>query len=389
MAELILADTELMLAFETYSPTDVKHIPLQIAFVNSQPWELIMTFSANPVMQTIRPVFPLPGDPEGIMQTSRPVFHLHGDPEGILLKTFQYSPNLRVGILSNGNLTCFENVKLDGSIGYSMFDPLLLNMKRFPSVSKPGKVAVFTHAYNEGAMLSFWERHFAALVGYENCFVIDNGGDDRSVSGLSHKTNKIRLPLSPIDHWEWCQFNGYFMRFLLRKYKWAIHVDTDEMLVCDGDFQERLLNTPDGIYSPEQAIAVVHDVNYEPPFNFSRPLLEQRNNFVCEIDGFKKPSIASIPVTWQPGFHRSYEPWRELSGIWLVHMREVDSVSVARRNVKFARRSQTARDAQIYAGVKCWQNKSDKQIYEEGVEYITDKFSEPRITLPEWFHSTI
>jgi Glycosyl transferase family 2 len=372
MAELILADNELMLAFETYNPTDVKHIPLQIAFISSQPSELIMTLTANPVMRK-----------------NRLVFHLPGDPEGCLLKVFQYSNNLRAGILSTGILTCVENLKVDESIVYSSLDPLLLNIQRLPSLCKPGKVAVFTHAYNEGAMLSFWERHFAGLVGYENCFVIDNGGDDGSVDDLNRMTNKIRLPLSPIDHWEWCQFNGYFLRFLLRKYKWAIHVDTDEMLVCDGDFQQRLLNTPVGIYAPEKAIAVVHDISHEATFNFSRPLVEQRSNFVYEIDGFKKPCIASIPVTWQPGFHRSYEPWSELSGIWLVHMREVDSVSVARRNVKFAKRSQTARDAQIYAGVKCWQNKSDEQIDKEGVEYIKQKFSEPRITLPEWFYSAI
>lgn len=235
-------------------------------------------------------------------------------------------------------------------------------------------------------MLSFWERHFASLIGHENCFVIDNGGDDGSIDILNPKTNKVRLPLGAIDHWDWCQFNGYFLRFLLTKYVWVVHVDTDEMLVADGDFSEKISNAPAGIYSPEKAIKVVHNSEDEMPFDFSSTLAQQRSHFVEEDPSFKKPCIASTPATWHPGFHQCYEPWKELSGLWLVHMREVDSAMVARREIRFAKRPQTARDAGFYDGVKKWSGKAESEIEEETLRYLRGELAQPRVSLPEWFN---
>ena len=254
---------------------------------------------------------------------------------------------------------------------------------------KPGKLAVFTQTNNEGQLLLYWEEYYGKMVGYENLFILNNGGSDSSCSQLNQKTSVINMPFDIHDLHNCAQLQGYFQRFLLQKYSWVLKVDVDEFMACEDGLLEQVKDLPDGIYSPEMAIGVIHDNNSESPFDYNRSLFEQRKNFVEEHPSMKKPSLASVPATWAPGNHITYEKSKVLLGLWMVHLRDLDFDRLLERNKRIAVERVSADYDKTTVAASFFRGMDLESIIKATANELNNQLSKQRVILPGWITTKI
>lgn len=217
---------------------------------------------------------------------------------------------------------------------HSFFLPLVDYAKTLPlggGYSKPGLLAVFTHAHDDNAMLRFWEAHHARLVGHKNLYVVDHGSAVSPRSVLDPQTNVVPLPRRETDHANMARFCGHFQRFLLSQYRFVLHTDADELLAHEQGEAALLAALADGslegIVQPGQAVEVIHNIqSAEGPLKAGELVSAQRSLVLPAQDIYKKPVLASIPASWLPGFHQVYEQAdvREKRALWLVHLQAAD-----------------------------------------------------------------
>jgi hypothetical protein len=274
----------------------------------------------------------------------------------------------------------FLNVSYDWLTPYSV---------RYSLPAKPGNLAVFTQTNNEGQLLLYWEEYYGKMVGYENLFVLNNGGSDDSCSLLNHKTTVVNMPDGIFDLHNCVLLQGYFQRFLLQKYNWVLKVDVDEFMVCQGGLLARLENLPQGIYSPERAIAVIHDSATEDAFDYNRPLFEQRLNFVDEYPIMKKPSLTCVPATWGPGNHDTYEKSKVLPGLWMVHLRYLDFERLLQRNKRISDTQVTTDYDKATTAASFFRGKDLEFIIKATTNELHTRLSEARVILPSWLAGKI
>jgi hypothetical protein len=310
-------------------------------------------------------------------------------PERVLELFLPSYGEAQIGFLIDGVFRHGEEVRYSNRLVNLSFDPLGMGARLRPVADKGAKVAVFTQAFNEGEMLLYWERFYAALVGHENLYVLDNGSTDDSCARLNPATNVIHMPEVKVDHVAFAQSHSHFQRFLLMRYKWVIKVDTDELLAVEGGLLERLASLPSGTYVPEMALEPVHDKHTEPPFRFDGSVCTQRQHFVMGTHGLIRPLISSVPTSWTPGNHLCFEPSEVLPGFVIAHLRYFDFGFLNEKNAKWAEMRQTEREAGT-----CKQIGALSQLDPDGIEAVTDReiaerFVMERVPLPAWFTAAV
>jgi len=205
---------------------------------------------------------------------------------------------------------------------------------------RPAALAVFTHVYDDNAMLRFWEAHYARLAPHGDLFVIDHGSPTSPRLLLHPETNVVRLPRGVTDHAEIARFCSRFQRFLLSEYRWVLHTDADELLVHAQGNAALLarLARPNAagsacILAPEHAVDVIQRLGDEGPLRLGEPLGPQRG-FMRSNAMYRKPALACEPASWSQGFHQVYEEARVgvEPDLWLLHLQAADFDLLLRKN---------------------------------------------------------
>jgi hypothetical protein len=310
-------------------------------------------------------------------------------PERVLELFMPSYGEAQIGFLIDGVFRCGEEVRYSNRLLNMAFDPLGMGSRLRPVADKGDKVAVFTQAFNEGEMLLYWERFYAALVGHENLYVLNNGSTDGSCARLNPATNVINMPEVKVDHVAFAHAHSHFQRFLLMRYQWVIKVATDELLAVEGGLLERLATLPSGTYVPEMALEPVHDKQSEGPFRFDGAVCTQRQHFVTGTPGLIRPLISSVPTSWTPGNHLCFEPSQVLPGFVIAHLRYFDFDFLNEKNAKWAEMKQTEREADT-----CKQIGALSQLDQAGIEAVTEReiaerFVIERVPLPAWFTAVV
>ena len=295
----------------------------------------------------------------------------------------------KIGFLRNGVAECLEVVRFSPNLLRAAFDPLMLNTKRTQLPKKPGKVAVFTQTYNEGEMLLYWERYYGERVGYENLFVLNNSSEDDSCRQLNPKTSVINMPKAPVDHDHFAQSHGYIQRFLLLKYDWVIKVDTDELLVFEGDLLETVSALEPGTYTPEQGIEVIHDIEKEPRFDFSGKIGTQRKHYVLGTEFLIRPIISSVPTTWTSGNHLSHETCKPLQGCYSLHLKYFDQDFLLSKNKKWSQMVQTEHETTTCRQISDLQALGLQELFDLSCKEINDRLADAPYLIPPWFTSVV
>jgi hypothetical protein len=217
---------------------------------------------------------------------------------------------------------------------------------------RPGKLAIFTHVFNEGRMLQLWERHYLQFVPASCLYVLDDGSADRSLESLSPEVNRISMPRGQLDHWNMASWSGYFQRFLLQRFQWVISTDCDELLIFKGNdpisVLENLSDSP-CVLKPAMAVAPIHQMDVEPSFDFLNDrLFEKRAEIRLEDEMFLKPLIANTKVSWEPGFHLCYETTQTSEDVILVHAKYIDFEHFKSSTANWKLQQQTANDRDFF-----------------------------------------
>jgi hypothetical protein len=220
------------------------------------------------------------------------------------------------------------------------------------------KVAVITMARNESVMLPRWVAHYGAAAGERNLYVLDDGSDDGSTTGLA--ATVITMPVrateqqarrstrSPTRSWRPGRAGGKRLRraragwgfgaykaavasklavALLEMYDVVVYTDADEFIVPDprryaglGDYLEQ--HEGSAVLAPV-GLNLVHLPGREPTLRSDMPLLAQRRH-VKVVGGMCKPAIKRIGARWSAGTHGVKAPYTLSRDLYLLHAKYAD-----------------------------------------------------------------
>ncbi|WP_193615689.1 glycosyltransferase family 2 protein [Massilia sp. YMA4] len=296
--------------------------------------------------------------------------------------------------LDNGTFFFKSELQVDRSFYGNAADWLKL-FEALP-YTKPGRLAVFTHVYNEKAVLEVFLRCYTQLVAAADIYVINHGSDRDQIDHLRNIVHVVDIPRGETDHYNISAFCGHFQRFLLTQYDWVLHVDADELVLHEHGFDALRAALPaqpnPAILRPAHAYELIHDIRSEPAIDLASPVSLQRSLLVAS-PAFHKPVIASRPTTWTIGFHSCLEPDTvTMEQLWLVHLRDFDFERSVERDRKWSALRRSALDAQHIPRDMTRPNREQWQeillaTLEAGktvVKHDSGIGNGPMIALPDW-----
>ncbi len=224
------------------------------------------------------------------------------------------------------------------------------------------RAAVMTIAHNEAVFLPIWLGFYSRHFGASDIYVLDNDSTDGSTLGDGF----VRVPVAhdSVDMAWMNETVSAFQHELLDRYDVVLFTDADEILTpipewgTLSDYIERL----DEEFVNPLGYEILHLRDREAPLDPTRPVLDQRGYWFAH-DGYDKPVLATVPMTWIPGFHRSADGRRNYDpDLRLIHLRRVDyDLGLARRQAR-AERPWAERD--VAEGWTSYNRVADEAEYE-------------------------
>jgi hypothetical protein len=215
----------------------------------------------------------------------------------------------------------------------------------------PRRSALVTIAQNESVFFPLWLRYYSQFFAAGDIYVLDHDTTDGSLDGggftripVSHETFDIRWMVGTMEAKQ---------RELLQSYDVVLVVDVDEIVTTApghgtlGDYLERFDEEWVNCFGYE----LLHMKDSEPPFDPSRPVLEQRSTWFPNMI-YDKPSIATVPMSWEPGFHRRTD-WH-FNGdpdLRLIHLHRMDFEICKARHRRWRERPWNERDLEEGWGI--------------------------------------
>ncbi len=216
-------------------------------------------------------------------------------------------------------------------------------------------VAAVTMVRDDAFFLRAWLRHYGAMFGRENCYVI-NHGRGAEVADLAEGCNIIGIPGDPHKNFDvkrWGLLNN-LVGGLRRYYRHVIVGDVDELVVVDPDagmnLREWLEQAPENrIYTPV-GLEVIHRIDREDQPADDQILGPRRH--VRLAPHYSKPCITSTPAKLSRGGHfAQYGKLHTPDALYLMHLKFCDFSAYAeamdRRNAVTADVGGSVKDAAI------------------------------------------
>jgi hypothetical protein len=188
--------------------------------------------------------------------------------------------------------------------------------------SKPR--AALTIVHNESVFFPIWLDYYSRFFGPEDIYVLDHETSD----GSTDRPGFVRIPVEheTVDHTWMVSAIEEQQRALLERYDVVLVTDVDEIVAphpqtgtlgdyIDG-FEEDFVNC--------LGYELIHMVDREGPYDPSRPILDQRGYWFAN-DIYDKPALATKPLRWRPGFHRTMDgQMRSDPDLYLIHLHRMD-----------------------------------------------------------------
>jgi hypothetical protein len=211
--------------------------------------------------------------------------------------------------------------------------------------------AAFTIVQNEPLFLPLWLDHYGRYFDRTDLYVLDHDTEDGSTAEAGTRCNVLRVHRDKSFDHAWLNATvTAFQTFLLHSYERVLFAEADEMVVADpahydglDDYIERC---PDPV-ARCTGFEVVHYPDEEPPLQFDRPLLAQRNYWHASRL-YSKPLLSAVPMSWSLGFHEAvaFPDLRPDPGLLLVHLHRIDYGACVARHRATAARNWNERDVQ-------------------------------------------
>lgn len=178
--------------------------------------------------------------------------------------------------------------------------------------------------HNEPVFLPIWLRYYSRFFAAEDIYVLDHDTSDGSTSGGGF----VRLPVShdSVDHAWMVATVEELQHRLLEIYDVVLVTDVDEIVapIPERGTLGSYLDEFDEEYVTCIGYEILHLPDREPPLEPERGILEQRGYWFAN-DAYDKPALATVPMSWKPGFHkRADEAFEWDPDLVLVHLHRVD-----------------------------------------------------------------
>lgn len=211
---------------------------------------------------------------------------------------------------------------------------------------RPQRSAVLTITHNEPIFMPIWVRYYSQFFAAEDMYVLDHETTD----GSTDMPGFVRIPIShdKFDNTWMVSTVEHHQRELLERYDVVLVVDVDEIVAPNprwgtladylARFDEEWVNC--------LGYEVIHMKDEEPPFQPDRPVLEQRKHWFAN-DAYDKPSIATVPLRWKPGFHgRADNHFNFDPDLRLIHLHRLDYDICHARHRKWTAKTWNEEDLQ-------------------------------------------
>ncbi len=200
--------------------------------------------------------------------------------------------------------------------------------RRMASPNPDRRRAVVTMVHNEPVFLPIWLRYYSRFFAPEDIYVLDNDTTDGSTDGGGF----VRIPVSHdrVDHTWMVRTIEAKQRELLERYDVVLVTDVDEIVTPTPEWGtlSEYIDRFDEDYVRCVGYEILHLIDREPPYDPARPILDQRGYWFAN-SAYDKPALTSVPVRWEPGFHKLEGEPRLDGSRWdpdlrLVHLHRMD-----------------------------------------------------------------
>lgn len=184
--------------------------------------------------------------------------------------------------------------------------------------------AIITIVRDEGVFLPVWLGYYSRFFAPADIYVLDH----QTTDGSTDRDGFVRIPVSheSVDHtWMVRTIESLQHELLDGDYDTVLVTDVDELVAPDprqgtlGDYLDRF--DEDFVNCLGYEVLQLPD---EPPLDTNRPVLEQRRWWFAN-DGYDKPALATVPMTWEPGFHSRADGEMNLDpDLRLIHLHRMD-----------------------------------------------------------------
>jgi len=176
--------------------------------------------------------------------------------------------------------------------------------------------AVFTIVKDEDYYLSIWLKYYSKYFDKKDIYILNNG-------------KKINLDYNIIDVKSEYSFDVSFLLKtvqdfqckLLENYKLVLFAECDEIIYPKrGNYEDHILNN-DAVKCFGYDILHTKD---EPTINWNLyPLLNQRKWWIKNTM-LNKQLLTTIPLKYEPGFHKAIPEAKIDDALILIHLRKID-----------------------------------------------------------------
>ncbi len=193
-----------------------------------------------------------------------------------------------------------------------------------PGMGTEKRRAVLTIVQNEAVFLPIWLRYYSRFFAADDIYVLDHESTDGSTTGGGF----VRIPVAheTVDHTWMVRTIEAHQHELLQRYDMVLTTDVDEIVAPNPEWGTlgQYLDRFDEEWINCLGYEILHLKDREEPFRMDRPILEQRGYWFA-TSAYDKPALASVPMTWEPGFHMRSD--RRLSldpDLYLIHLHRLD-----------------------------------------------------------------
>jgi hypothetical protein len=184
--------------------------------------------------------------------------------------------------------------------------------------------AVITIVRDEPVFFPIWLRYYSRFFAAEDIYVLDHETSDGSTAGEGF----VRIPVThdTVDHTWMVRTMEQHQHELLERYDVVLVTDVDEIVAPRPEFGTLAdyIDTFEEEFVNCLGYELIHMVDREGAFDPSRKVLEQRGYWFAN-DIYDKPALATEPLTWEPGFHRTSDlSMRPEPDLFMIHLHRMD-----------------------------------------------------------------
>ena len=198
--------------------------------------------------------------------------------------------------------------------------------------------AVITIVHNEPVFLPIWLAYYSRFFAPDEIYVFDH----ESTDGSTERGGFVRIPVThdSVDHRWMVETIERLQHELLETYDMVLVTDVDEIVIPHpragtlGEYLDRFNEDWVNCLGYE----LLHMRDSEPPLALHRPILDQRGHWFYN-DGYDKAALATVPMSWRPGFHGREDFHFNLDpDLRLVHLHRMDyGICLARHRIRSRR----------------------------------------------------